>query len=447
MGTNKIVINTPTGEQTLIDLTNDSVTPETLAEGVTAHDASGEEIVGTMPTTSVLYTEQSLSAAQQEQARKNIGAVTPHIGNNGNWYVGDIDTGKPSVLTASGKVQCVKKANITNGQFWLLSSGNVIKYTYANYSTVEPLTLPAGQYCLSALSAPYSFIKVGTGAVQKIADFEPGSAVTEGSFVLTLTETSTLYLGYYTPTQVTNTLPYVVSGIAPLADGEYFEGEDTLSLEKLFNYNAFVESYIKNCELVANKLDVSGSTHGHYNGVKMDSRIEQIRCKARFIGNAKVALVTTNRGSSVVTDITGGSLHLVYGLSGCAVGIFDTAGNLRSVTHYSYTVAENAEVAFGFAVNEATNTLTVYLPDGTTKTVTDADVSVRNGQYAIWEHFCNTSDSEFECCKMTKLWCKDASGNVLDDNLKRLDGAIGVAPTGQVYRQFTTHNLYNHDFK
>jgi hypothetical protein len=37
------------GGKTLIDLTNDSVTPETLAEGTTAHDASGEPIVGIVP--------------------------------------------------------------------------------------------------------------------------------------------------------------------------------------------------------------------------------------------------------------------------------------------------------------------------------------------------------------------------------------------------------------
>ena len=36
------------GDKTLIDLTEDKVTPETLAFGVTAHDASGEEITGTM---------------------------------------------------------------------------------------------------------------------------------------------------------------------------------------------------------------------------------------------------------------------------------------------------------------------------------------------------------------------------------------------------------------
>lgn len=33
--------------QTLIDLTNDTVTPETMLSGVTAHSASGDPIVGT----------------------------------------------------------------------------------------------------------------------------------------------------------------------------------------------------------------------------------------------------------------------------------------------------------------------------------------------------------------------------------------------------------------
>lgn len=41
---NKVVF----GGETLIDLTGDSVTPETLAVGITAHDKSGEQIVGTM---------------------------------------------------------------------------------------------------------------------------------------------------------------------------------------------------------------------------------------------------------------------------------------------------------------------------------------------------------------------------------------------------------------
>lgn len=47
MPVNKIVVNRETGEEVLIDLTGDTVTPETLAEGVIAHDASGKVIVGT----------------------------------------------------------------------------------------------------------------------------------------------------------------------------------------------------------------------------------------------------------------------------------------------------------------------------------------------------------------------------------------------------------------
>lgn len=46
MQANKIVVNTEDGERVLMDLTGDTVTPETLAEGVTAHDASGEIVVG-----------------------------------------------------------------------------------------------------------------------------------------------------------------------------------------------------------------------------------------------------------------------------------------------------------------------------------------------------------------------------------------------------------------
>lgn len=74
MAVNKVVMNTPNGEQTLIDLTGDTVTPEALAKGAIAHNASGEVVTGTMPTTTVLYTPQTLTDAQKEQARQNIGA-------------------------------------------------------------------------------------------------------------------------------------------------------------------------------------------------------------------------------------------------------------------------------------------------------------------------------------------------------------------------------------
>lgn len=71
MAVNKVIYD---GE-TLVDLTNDTVTPGALAKNATAHSASGEIIEGTMPIDNVRYGEQSLTDAQKQQARTNIGAV------------------------------------------------------------------------------------------------------------------------------------------------------------------------------------------------------------------------------------------------------------------------------------------------------------------------------------------------------------------------------------
>lgn len=50
---NKVIYN---GE-VLVDLTNDSVTPENLKEGVTAHDASGKQITGTRTEPKFILTD------------------------------------------------------------------------------------------------------------------------------------------------------------------------------------------------------------------------------------------------------------------------------------------------------------------------------------------------------------------------------------------------------
>lgn len=46
MGVNKLVIN----DETKLDLTEDTVTPDSLLEGVTAHDCTGARITGALPT-------------------------------------------------------------------------------------------------------------------------------------------------------------------------------------------------------------------------------------------------------------------------------------------------------------------------------------------------------------------------------------------------------------
>ena len=48
MAVNKVVINHDGVENVLVDITDSTVTPETLAEGETAYGANGEKIMGTM---------------------------------------------------------------------------------------------------------------------------------------------------------------------------------------------------------------------------------------------------------------------------------------------------------------------------------------------------------------------------------------------------------------
>ncbi len=55
------------GGETLMDLTSDTVTPETLLEGVTAHDASGAAIVGTLPWSQLVA---KVEALQRNLARE-----------------------------------------------------------------------------------------------------------------------------------------------------------------------------------------------------------------------------------------------------------------------------------------------------------------------------------------------------------------------------------------
>lgn len=71
MGANKIIMNTPNGENVLIDLTGDSVTPADLAKDVTAHDKTGEPIKGNLSVITHISLDDEPS--------------TPSVSPNGRW--------------------------------------------------------------------------------------------------------------------------------------------------------------------------------------------------------------------------------------------------------------------------------------------------------------------------------------------------------------------------
>ena len=154
MGVSKLVLYTPNGEDTKFDLTGDTVTASDLAEGVTAHGADGEPIVGTMPTDVVRYdTVQILTETQRQRARANIGITDNPSGGgssggylmitfssvDGETYTTDTTFAEVATAFASGRTLCA----------------NIDDYIYSLYYHDES--------CFS-----FSLIKIRQGKVKEL---------------------------------------------------------------------------------------------------------------------------------------------------------------------------------------------------------------------------------------------------------------------------------------
>ena len=89
----------------LPDMSEGIALDTTLTQSGKAADAKavGDALAGKQPkgdylTQNTLQTATNTALAQAKASGEFDGAdgITPHIGDNGNWYLGDTDTGKPS---------------------------------------------------------------------------------------------------------------------------------------------------------------------------------------------------------------------------------------------------------------------------------------------------------------------------------------------------------------
>ena len=150
MAVNKVEVN---GE-TKLDLTQDTVTPENLLSGATAHNAAGERISGAVAP--VRYdVAQDLTSEQKKQARDNIGA-------------GEKPTAVSVTLTAAGWNSSTKKQTVTVPGVLADTSKQVIWVTQTTEAAIDaylkagivPVAQAANAVTLRADTVPTADITV-----------------------------------------------------------------------------------------------------------------------------------------------------------------------------------------------------------------------------------------------------------------------------------------------
>lgn len=135
MAVNKIVIN----NEVQIDLTADTVTPSTLALGITAHDKSGELIIGTMASSSDAPTVSELT----------IGGDLSYWDNHGAWDWFITKYGDQITVDSNNKITNLANAfqysNLEeipiNLVCNMLSKDNCLSYTFNGATKLK--TLPS----------------------------------------------------------------------------------------------------------------------------------------------------------------------------------------------------------------------------------------------------------------------------------------------------------------
>lgn len=176
MANNPYVNKVVYGDQTLIDLTGDSVVADKLLEGYTAHDASGRQIVGTAvagggSAVTVVDTQDAAGGTIREITAVSLAGDTVAPSNLLTGYTAHNALGQPIVGTASGggsaTLQTKTATPSETAQTITADSG------YDGLDTVE----------IEAISATYIGSEVPTQAAQTIYPATTDTTIAAGTYI------------------------------------------------------------------------------------------------------------------------------------------------------------------------------------------------------------------------------------------------------------------------
>ena len=241
MAVNKVVYNTEQGAETLIDLTNDSVTPETLAEGTTAHDMSGNVITGLASRISITQQAgESESLVMSQKAVTDLVAEAIGTGGGGTTEYETVDsvedmtdTSKQYVLKETGTIwtygEVTENVNVNEQIFDAnkkitgghMSGTNIVSNdSYVIYtmpidmskipSDVEVYLDVSGMYIRNTTSSPfaekigYSVLENPAIANNQIIISAYGDTTNTGNSIVATSKGFKLHIGYIKEAKVSN---------------------------------------------------------------------------------------------------------------------------------------------------------------------------------------------------------------------------------------------------
>lgn len=211
------------------------------------------------------------------------------------------------------------------------------------------------------------------------------------------------------------------------------------------DYSNIDSLYILNGKLVCNNnYRQESGTVAKYAKVDMGDVVKKVMCRFTIRGGSLALVTTKNNTKNNVTDITSGSVHLVFTNGGVTYGIYKGSWQSKLIEYSTpLTTDDKEEYEVGMEFIGG-NVLRIYMPDQTTQDVEIEGLEEYNGNYVIYEEYTyNDTTSfitnEFERVSITGVYCKANSGLPLQDNFNRSNGTINVSQSGHIYRLFRNY--------